>query len=377
MSKETKNKTKKYPDLAGIFTGLLIVGIGLASLYGWWKLEPLYFTIPLYIIAVFFISIGAFGIVHELTVGGDGRVDRTNYAMVVMVLIWAASLVYPSISTDITALRLLSIAFASLIGFIGLVTLAVQVNKDIRSKPLLGWTIAFIMTLPIYIGSYWYFADLRILLLIPFTFILLYVEYLRSTFLGRAVKGAQSKGNKGVDKSETDIETPYLSIRRKLAPRDVLRNLAGIRSSLYGTLIVFFVLFYIIVTQVAIGGSHFSPFYEAVIYAYLGILAIVIAFTVLVLQRRSQKQATEHLRRALAGLVQMYVVFVFITVAGLLLGTDVNVEVLTRSVELSEILGSLDAFFNICRILAIEFTILAFPAGLLYLYAMIKDFLRP
>jgi len=374
VSKRTKSKKGKRPDPTGIIAGLVLVIMGLASLYGWWELDPLYFKIPLYIIASFLIGIGALVFILEFTVGTETKVDRSNYAMAAMFLVGSASLAYPAITADIMALRWLSGVFASLCGFIGIIALAVQGNKDIRSNPTLGWIIAIVIILGLYPVLGWYFAYPVILLFIPFTFVLLYVEYLRSTFLGRAAKKAQ--GSDVIDKSETDIGTPYRSFRAKLAPRDVLRNLSGIRWSLYIVLIFFLCLFYFLVTQADMERPDFSFFYQAVIYAYLGILAIVIAFAILVIQRRTQKQATEHLRRALTGLVQMYIVFVLITVTGLLLGTDVNGEILTRSAELSEILSSVDSFLNICRIIAVEFSILAFPAGLLYLHAMIKDFLR-
>ncbi|HEX73931.1 MAG TPA: hypothetical protein G4N93_02120 [Dehalococcoidia bacterium] len=375
MSKETKNKTKRHPDAVGIFVVLFLVSLGLAALYGWWKLEPLYFTIPLYIIAVFFISIGAFGIVFELTVGGDGRVDRTNYAMAMMILVWSASLVYYSISTDITALHWLSLVFGGIFGFIALVTFIVQLNKDIRlrPKPTLGWITAIIIILVLYVTAAYYLERPAVLVLIPFTFVLLYVEYLRSTFLGRVPKEAQ--GSEVIDKSKPGIGAPYRSIPSRLIPRDSVRNLLGIRWYLY-LILIFFLCLFLALTQLGIEGTRFGSFYEAVIYAYVGILAIVIAFAVLVIQRGTQKNRTEHLKRALEGLVQMYVIFALIAVTGLLLGTDINGEVLTRSVEPSEILGSANAALNICRILTTEFTILAFPAGLLYLHAMIKDFIR-
>jgi len=72
----------------------------------------------------------------------------------------------------------------------------------------------------------------------------------------------------------------------------------------------------------------------------------------------------------------MYVIFAIVTVAGLLLGTEVSSDILLGSAGLSKILESVDSLLNFCRILAVESAILAFPVGLLYLYAMIKDFMR-
>jgi hypothetical protein len=72
----------------------------------------------------------------------------------------------------------------------------------------------------------------------------------------------------------------------------------------------------------------------------------------------------------------MYVIFALVTVVDLLLGTEVSGAILTRSVGLSKTLESVDSFLNFCRLIAIESAVLAFPVGLLYLYAMIKDFMR-
>jgi len=371
MSKETKNKTKRHPDAVGIFVGSFLVSLGLAALFGWWKLEPLFLKVPLYIVATLIIGLAVFGIIEEFTPKA-----KQNYSMSAMLLTWFASLMYASNLTDISALRWLFLVFAGIFGFIALIAFIVQANKDIRSRPrpTLGWITAIIVILVLYVIAAYYLERPAILVLIPFTFVSLYAEHLRSKFLGGAVKEAQD--SEVIDRPETDAVTPYPILGIKLpSRRDVLRNLAGIRLSLY-PILIFFLCLFLAVTQLGIEETPFGSFYEAVIYAYVGILAIVIAFAVLVIQRGTQKNRTEHLKRALEGLVQMYVIFALIAVTGLLLGTDINGEVLTRSVEPSEILGSVNASLNICRILTTEFTILAFPAGLLYLHAMIKDFIR-
>lgn len=371
MSKETKNKTKRHPDPVGVITGIILLFLGLAALFGWGKLEPLFLKVPLYIVATLIIGFAVFGIIDEFTPKA-----KQNYSMSAMLLTWFASLTYASNLTDISALRWLFLVVAGIFGFIALIAFIAQANKDIRSRPrpTLGWIAATIVMLGLYVTTACYLARPAILVLIPFTFILLYAEGLRSTFLGPKLRAAE--GSRLISREQADTETAYASFRGRFDPRVSLKNLTGIRWSLGLILLFFLCLFYLVVTQLGIEETRFDSFYEAVIYAYVGILAIVIAFTVLVIQRGTQKNRTEHLKRALEGLVQMYVIFALIAITGLLLGTDINGEVLTRSVEPSEILGSVNAFLNISRILTIEFTILAFPAGLLYLHAMIKDFLK-
>lgn len=375
MSKRIKRKQTRHPDPTGVIIGFILVALGIAALYGWWIIDPLYFSIPLYIIAILFISLGVFGTIHEFTIGNGIKIDRGNYAAGAMILVWFAAFIYPLITTDTTVLRWIYGIFALPLLLVSIGVLSAQVTKDMRANPKLGWIIAIIIIPGIYIVFSWYFAYPAILLFIPFTFILMYFEYLRTTFLRPEVVKAQDSKAPVKLEADTDTGAIFTSFRGKLA-KDVLRNVAGIRWSLWSILIFFFSLFYFLATQVLLSKPNFDSFYEAVIYAYIGILAIVIAFAVLVIERGPREEATQHLKRALSGLIQMYTMFTLITVAGFLLGTDVNGEILTRSVELHEILSSIDNLFNIFRILAIEFAILAFPAGLLYLYAMVKDFLR-
>lgn len=369
LNKNAEQKKHKHPGPSGVITGIILLVLGLAALYGWWKLEPLFFRVPLYIVATLLIGLAIFGIIEEFTLKA-----KTNYSMAGLLLTWAISLLYSYSVIHISALRWLFLIFAGFFGVIAIVASSVQANKDIRKRPALGWIIAIILIPSLYIVLGWYFAQPVILLFIPFTFVLLYNEYLSTAFLRAPV--TQTQSGEVLHESKTDITAPYRSLGEKLNPRSALRNLWGIRPFLYGILIFFFILFYFIVTQVPAEKHYFSLFYEAVAAAYLGILAIVIAFAVLVIRRETLQEVTEDFRRAVTGLVQMYVIFALITVVGLILGTEVSGDILTRSMELSEILESVDSLLNVCRLLTLEFAVLAFPVGLLYLYAMIKDFMK-
>lgn len=375
VNKNAGKKENKHPSTVGVIIGIVLLFLGLAALFGWWKLEPLFFKVSLYILATLIVSIAFFGIVEELTAKA-----KSNYSMAAMLVIWVASIIYASSLTDISVTRWLSLIFAGFFGFIAMVAFAVQATKDLRSKPrpTLGWITTIIVVFMFYGVLGRHFALPIILCLIPLTLIVLYIEYLRTKFLSASITEAGSA--QVSDMSKTDITAPYrrlgqILIGQILRPKSFLRNLQGIRPLLYGILIVFSVIFYFIVTKEPAEKHSFTLFYEVVAAAYLGILAIVIAFAVLVIRGHTQQEVTEHFRRAIMGLVKMYVVFALITVVGLLLGTEVSGSILTRSVEFSEILGSADSFLNLCRLLVVEFAVLVFPIGLLYLYAMIKDFL--
>jgi len=362
LNKNARKKKNKHPDRAGVIIGILLLLIGLAALFGWWKLGPLFLKVPLYIIATLIISIAFFGIIEELTAKA-----KSNYSMAAMLVTWSASLIYASNLTDISALRWLFLVFAGLFGFIAIIAFAVQATKDIRSRPrpILGLVTAATVIFGLYIILSSYFTLPIALSFFPLTFILVYTEYLNIKFLRVFDREIQSA--EGLHESKSDKTKPY---------RIVLRNLRGIRPWLYGILILFFAIFYFIVTQEPAEMHDFSLFYKVVAAAYLGILAIVIAFAVLVIRRQTQQEVTEHFRRAITGLVQMYVFFAFVTVVGLLLGTEVSGEILTGGAGLGEILESGDSILNLCRLLTVESAVLAFPVGLLYLYAMIQDFLR-
>lgn len=374
LNKNAKKKMNKHLDPAGIITGIILLVIGLAALLGWWKLEPLFLKVPLYIIATIIISIAFFGIIEEFTAK-----EKSNYSMAAMLVTWSVSLIYASNLTDISALRWLSQICAGIFGFIALIAFAVQANKDIRSKPrpILGLVTAATVIFGLYIILSSYFTLPIALSFFPLIFILVCTEYINTKFL--RVFDREIQSSEGLDESKYDKPKHYRVVLRNLRSirhRVVLRNLRGIRPWLYGILILFFAIFYFIVTQEPAGMHDFSLFYEVVAAAYLGILAIVIAFAVLVIRRQTQQELTEHFRRAITGLVQMYVFFAFVTVVGLLLGTEVSGEILTRGAGLGEIFESVDSILNLCRLLIVETAVLAFPAGLLYLYAMIQDFLR-
>lgn len=380
LNKNTEQKKRKHPDPSGVIAGIILLVLGLAALYGWWKLEPLFFRVPLYILATLVVGFALFGIIDEFT----PRAGQ-NYSMAAMLLTWFAGLMYASNLTDISALRWLSVIFGALFGAIGLIASAIQASKEKRLKPALLWITAIVVIPSLYIGlGSCLELPINVLLLIPFTFVLFYNEYLIAVFLRPPV--TRTRSGEVLHESKTDITAPYRSLgekvdprsalREKVDPRIPLRDVWRIRRPVYGILILFFIIFYFIVTQEPAEKHSFSLFYEAVAAAYVGMLAIVIAFAVLVIRRQPQQEVTEHFRRAITGLVQMYVIFALVTVVGLLLGTEVSGDILTRSVGLGEILESVDSLLNVCRLLAVEFAVLAFPVGLLYLYAMIKDFMR-
>jgi hypothetical protein len=258
----------------------------------------------------------------------------------------------------------LSIALAILFGFGALITLIMQVNKDKRAKPIVKRILAVLLSIGLPLLFTWLFEHPIILLVTPLALIVLYNEYLRTTYLTKPTEEPQS--NPDVSDKGSIVVSTFSSIPR---------TLSSYRRPVYMILLFFSFVFYFIIIQQASHTYDFSIFYQAVAPAYFGILAIVIAFAVLVIRRDTEQPMPAHLRLPINGLVQMYVIFALVNVLGLLLGTDVTGEILTAGTKLSDIFGSPDKFLHVSRLLVLQFSVLAFPVGLLYLYAMIRDFM--
>jgi len=358
-AKGKKGKRTKASDIA---VALLFFSVGAGALVGWCNVQPVAAKVVLYFVASIFTSFGSFAFVDTLTPKAN-----SNYAGSAMVFTWFGFLMYASSLTDINALRWSLIGLAVLFGFVAFVILIVQANKDIRKSPvLMRWVIGFLLVFVLPLLSVSLFKRPFILCFIPFTFVLLYNEYLRTTYMTKPIAELQS--GQEVSGKASILATPF---------RSLPTTLRGIRWPVYVLLTVFSLVFYWTIIQGTSRTYDFSIFYQAVAPAYFGILAIVIAFAVLIIRRDTQQSITRHLRLAIIGLAKMYVVFALVNVVGLLMGTEVSGQILTTSMQLNEIITSMDNTLHVLRLLILQFSISAFPVGLLYLYAMIRGFMTP
>ena len=359
---EDNVKTKKPASFKDtIIIGLVFFIIGLLCLFGYLRNENTIIRVVLYIFATMLISGSSFVIVEVKTPKA-----KSNYSMAVMIGIWAASLIYVSTLTDVRVLHWVPLSLGFLFLSIAVISSIVQAAKDIRKNSALKR----IITITLILGPIPFIAELIarpiILCVIPLAAIMFYNQYLRNTFLSKPGTEVQS-GQEVSVKFKKDIGVSI---------RNICANLLSIGPGLFVILIIFFTLFYFMITQQS-KIDNISLFYEVVVTAYLGILAIVIAFAVII-RKESKQSKTGHLKLAISGLAQMYVFFALVTVAGLLMGSEVNSDILslTINIKLSDIFQSLNGIINILRILILEFAVLAFPAGLWYLRAMIQDFIR-
>ena len=354
-----KGKKGKPTKADAIVPILLFFAIGGFALFGWSRIEFTPLRVVLYTVASFSIGLGSFAFREELT-----HKVNPNYSLVLMSFILFAFFIYASHLTDISALRWLSIALAILFGFGALITLIVQFNEDKRAKPIVKRVLPVLLSIGLPLLFTWLFEQPIILLVIPLALIVLYNEYLTTTYLTKPTADPQS--NPHVPDKGSIVVSTF---------RSIPRTLSSYRRPVYTILLLFSVVFCFIIIQQASHTYDFSIFYQAVAPAYFGILAIVIAFAVLVIRRDTEHPMPAHLRLPINGLAQMYVIFALVTVFGLLLGTDVTGEILTAGTKLTDILWPPDKFLHVCRLLVLQFSVSAFPVGLLYLYAMIQDFM--
>jgi hypothetical protein len=135
----------------------------------------------------------------------------------------------------------------------------------------------------------------------------------------------------------------------------------------------------VIIALVPANELPLDTLYGVIIPTYLGILAIVIAFTVLVVGSNGIKiKRVEEMRVAFKRLAGMYVVFTIISLSAMLLGTDLDANFVFTQVNINECSlsdDSISCLLDVCRVLAAELVVLIFPVGLGYLRAVINDFM--
>lgn len=356
----------KHPDGLSIFIGIVLIVVAVLLFFGWYHVGLLFLKIVLYIVGSIIASFGTFSIVEEFTPHSDHV-----YSLDAMSLTICASLLYASFSMDISAVKWIFRTVAGILLFFALVQSIEQLNKDIKSRQTFAWVTEFLLIFGLFVILSWHFEMPQILLFFPVAAIALDRLYLRSSFLKPTNSQMEEINN------EADVNTGAIGtdIRGRINFEPALRNLAGIFWSLNIVLVLFFGIFYFIIMNVPSEDMPFSFLYGVVAPAYLGILAIVIAFAVLVADKKEKPLA--HIKTGVMGLVQMYVLFSLATLVGLLFGTKIDPSILVGKHELGAYIGQVSGLINICRILAVEFTVLAFPVGIVYLYALIKDFMVP
>ena len=242
---DAKGTSPKRTKASDILATLIFFLIACGALFGWWKVEPYPAKVTLYVIASLATSLGTFSIVETLT-----PKPNSNYSLAAISFPLFGFLMYASSLTDINALRWLSIAFAILFGLAALIAVIVQANRDIRQRPVVKWLIAVLLIVGLPFLFTWLFQRPLILSLTPFALIVLYNEYLTTTYLTKSTPQPQTDHR--MSHIRPGVVATFLSL-----PKTV----RSIRRPVYLILIFFTAVYFFTITQHTSQTYHSTVFY--------------------------------------------------------------------------------------------------------------------
>ena len=153
--------------------------------------------------------------------------------------------------------------------------------------------------------------------------------------------------------------------------KSVFSNVASINNLTLISLLLIFLLFYSDVF--AIDSQSILYFYSTTAQVFAALLGIIVMFSILILQKDSEKDDGRKtlLKKGLVGFTILYILIIMFSNMGIVLN---NLDYL-NSEKLPENLTTVD-LKGLLSVSIFEFVILMIPMGLLYLYAMISDFLE-
>ena len=153
--------------------------------------------------------------------------------------------------------------------------------------------------------------------------------------------------------------------------KSVFSNVASINNLTLISLLLIFLLFYSDVF--AIDSQSILYFYSTTAQVFAALLGIIVMFSILILQKDSEKEDGRKtvLKKGLVGFTILYILIIMSSSVGIVLN---NLDYL-NSEKLPENLTNAD-LKGLLSVSIFEFVILMIPMGLLYLYAMISDFLE-
>lgn len=136
-----------------------------------------------------------------------------------------------------------------------------------------------------------------------------------------------------------------------------------------------FLLFYFNVLTIAEMQPTLYYFYSTSAQVFAALLGIVVMFSILILQNEENNKSYERnrfLKKGLVGFTILYILILILSFAGIAIKDTVNFNSIEKLPEEPDI----NMFRDILSIFIFEFLFLMIPAALLYLYAMISDFLN-
>jgi hypothetical protein len=115
-------------------------------------------------------------------------------------------------------------------------------------------------------------------------------------------------------------------------------------------------------------------FYSASAQIFAALLGIVAMFGILILQKNEFKAKTKNnvLKNGIKGFLIIYISVIILSITGILVSRNITLDRMSLVPEIIDVSSTRDLINSII----FELSFLMIPAALLYLYAMIVDFLK-
>lgn len=115
-------------------------------------------------------------------------------------------------------------------------------------------------------------------------------------------------------------------------------------------------------------------FYSTTAQVFAALLGIIVMFSILILQKDDEKhdERNRFLKRGLIGFAILYLFIIFFSNIGIVISDTTN----SSSMEKMPVSPDINTAKDVLSIAIFEFIFLMIPVALLYLYAMISDFLK-
>ncbi len=345
---------------------ILTLAIGAGLLYSYFSTEQPIAKVLLYLASMFLITIGSNQFVFYFeSLLRKIEEPRTPFSEIFFWLIPCLFLLYQFYTIEIFILKVVLITLTAIFAFVFILALGSAVADSSLGKKRINIFVAFILLLLLLIGLSYTFQSTEILLFLPLVLMLSYTDYVRVNYL---LKGNRSVINRANYKRE------ITSSSRKMFPIILSSSL---KQTYWITPLLMFValiIFIFYVKNLLSLPETISGFYTISLTIYTFVLSIIIAFAILALNPRVNKKRTKDIRRALLGLAQMCLVFILISLLGVLIGLGMNSSIFATGMTPSDVFSS-GKMVTLFQVLVFEFVLLSFPPVFMYLYLMLKGFL--
>lgn len=177
------------------------------------------------------------------------------------------------------------------------------------------------------------------------------------------------------------VREKYLIQSIKSPSRDNITIKQGIFSHVWNItymilylLLLMFLLFYYNILTISVAQPTLYYFYSTSAQVFATLLGIIVMFSILILQKEEKEHDDRNrfLKNGLIGFTILYIIILILSFAGIAIKDTVNLNSIEKIPDKPDI----NMFRDLLSVSIFEFVFLMIPAALLYLYAMISDFLK-